>query len=457
MVIIYFMGKERLILDLQSKVQRLEDEKKMLLAEIKSLRLRLKSHEVRKTSHNSSNPPSHDFAKNIRKKSLRNKSGLPSGGQPGHLGRTLERKENPDKVESQCPSHCERCGKSLQGQKPLCATSYQVVDIPKEAAFWTEYRSVKVRCGCGCVNSKSLGHKGVIYGPRVKALISYLSIRQYLSHARISEFLNETYSLRISEGTIANILNEQGKLVAPWYEYIRKVVTQSNVVGSDETGFRVNGKLHWVWTWQSPEATYLSISKSRGKAAVEENYCFGFPNSTLVHDRWAAQINTPGKEHQLCVAHLIRELRYLKEVSPENNWINPLKTLFEETISLEKSIGDDYFARLQMMNEAKARFTSLMQAPAYGKKAENLKRSLIKHQDKLWHYIEQKAVPATNNSSEQALRNVKIKQKISTSMRTLCGAEIFCKLRSIAETCRKQGKSFFKALLQISEPSYSTG
>ena len=110
-----------------------------------------------------------------------------------------------------------------------------------------------------------------------------------------------------------------------------------------------------------------------------------------------------------------------------------------------------------MMNDAKLNFASLMKQNAYGKPAKNLKKSLIKHQDKLWHYIEQKSVPATNNSSEQALRNVKVKQKISTCMRTLRGAQIFCKLRSIAETCRKQGKSFFRSLLQISEPCYSTG
>ena len=168
-------------------------------------------------------------------------------------------------------------------------------------------------------------------------------------------------------------------------------------------------------------------------------------------------MNTPSKEHQLCLAHLIRELRYLGQISPENSWLEPLKALFEETISLEKSLGDDYLSRLQMMNDAKLNFASLMKQNAYGKPAKNLKKSLIKHQDKLWHYIEQKSVPATNNSSEQALRNVKVKQKISTCMRTLRGAQIFCKLRSIAETCRKQGKSFFRSLLQISEPCYSTG
>ena len=451
------MVEKAIIVDLRSKIQQLEEENELLLAEVTSLQLQLKSYQTRKTSHNSSKPPSHDFDKAIRNRSLRGKSNLPSGGQRGHPGKTLERNSNPDKLVVKAPSHCCGCGKSLHGQEPMATSAYQVVDIPSSPAFWTEYRSVKVVCRCGCVNSEPLGHKGVIYGPKIKALVSYLSIRQYLSYARICEFLNETYSLNISEGSIANILEEQGEIATPLYEHIRQTVNQSDVVGSDETGFRVNGKLHWVWTWQSTQATYLSISKSRGKAAVDENYRSGFPQSVLVHDRWASQINTPSKEHQLCLAHLIRELRYLGQILPENTWVKPLKALFEETISLEKSLGDDYLSRLQMMNDAKSSFASLMKQDAYGKMAKNLKRSLIKHQDKLWHYIEEKSVPATNNSSEQALRNVKVKQKISTSMRTLRGAQIFCKLRSVAETCRKQGTSFFRSLLQIHEPGYSTG
>ena len=109
------MVKEAIIVDLRLKIQRLEEEKKLLLAEVTSLQLQLKSYQTRKTSHNSSKPPSHDFDKAIRNKSLRGKSNFPSGGQHGHAGRTLERNSNPEKLVIKSPSHCCRCGKSLQG------------------------------------------------------------------------------------------------------------------------------------------------------------------------------------------------------------------------------------------------------------------------------------------------------------------------------------------------------
>ena len=139
------MVKDAIIVDLHSKIQRLEEENKLLLAEVTSLQLQLKSYQTRKTSHNSSKPPSHDFDKAIRNKSLRGKSNLPSGGQRGHIGKTLERNSNPDKLVIKAPSHCCGCGKSLQGQEPMATSSYQVVDIPS-ALVRSQYFGHRLWC-----------------------------------------------------------------------------------------------------------------------------------------------------------------------------------------------------------------------------------------------------------------------------------------------------------------------
>ena len=168
-----------------------------------------------------------------------------------------------------------------------------------------------------------------------------------------------------------------------------------------------------------------------------------------MHDRLAAQINTEAGDYQFCMAHILRELKYIQEIAPENNWSRKLESLLEETIHLEKELGHDFSERRLMKLDAETALEKLLESPAHGEVAERLKKSLIKHRDKLWHYIENPEVPATNNASERALRNVKVNQKVSTSMRTLSGAEIFCKLRSIADTYKKQGTSFFKVLSQF--------
>jgi transposase len=55
-------------------------------------------------------------------------------------------------------------------------------------------------------------------------------------------------------------------------------------------------------------------------------------------------------------------------------------------------------------------------------------------------------VPFTNNLAEQDLRMMKVKMKISGCFRTLEGARIFVRLRSIVATARKQGANILQTL-----------
>jgi transposase len=55
-------------------------------------------------------------------------------------------------------------------------------------------------------------------------------------------------------------------------------------------------------------------------------------------------------------------------------------------------------------------------------------------------------VPFTNNDAEQALRMMKVRMKISGCFRTLAGAGVFAKLRSLISTARKQNLGILHAL-----------
>jgi transposase len=60
-------------------------------------------------------------------------------------------------------------------------------------------------------------------------------------------------------------------------------------------------------------------------------------------------------------------------------------------------------------------------------------------------------VPFTNNGSEQDVRPLKIRLKSAGCLRTMAGAEAFCRLRSYLSTARKQGQPAFAVLRQLHE------
>ena len=95
-----------------------------------------------------------------------------------------------------------------------------------------------------------------------------------------------TFDLEMIQGLYAQI----AKKVDPIYEIIRQRVQGSKVVGTDETGARVNGERHWFWTWQTPKYTFIAHSDNRGSDTVRSFFPSGFPKSTLVHDAWKPQI-----------------------------------------------------------------------------------------------------------------------------------------------------------------------
>ncbi|MGK0383975.1 MAG: hypothetical protein ACJAVL_000711 [Bacteroidia bacterium] len=49
-----------------------------------------------------------------------------------------------------------------------------------------------------------------------------------------------------------HLLKRIAKKATPVHELIKEKLQNSPFAGSDETGCKVNGKLHWFWTWQSP-------------------------------------------------------------------------------------------------------------------------------------------------------------------------------------------------------------
>ena len=402
-----------------------------------------------KNSSNSSIPPTQESiaARELRRtKSLRKPSGKPSGGQPGHRGSTLQSVSTPDRIIKHEPAYCKCCGRSLDGVQYRKIRKTQVIDI-KFVVETSEEQYYEKVCACGCVNNCNAPNCRIKYGDNIRALVTYLNVVQCIPFKRIAELVSDLSGQKISEGTVQNILRENSGKANAAYEEIRKKLEHAPVVGADETGASVGKELHWNWIFQNDVLTYVFQMKSRGMEAIDTKFPNGLPSSTLVTDRHHSYFKMKVKEHQVCLAHLLRNAEYLNELDTKQDWSRRFLRLIRHSMDIRREScitpRKIKILKTKMRNLLGESLTHL------DDEFERFKRGILKVKDYLFTFLTNPHVPYDNNASERGVRKIKIKQKISGGFRTDDGADDFAKLHSIAETAMKNGNSKFNAILAV--------
>lgn len=410
----------------------------------------------KKDSRNSSVPPSKDENRLRKTTSLRQPSGKRPGGQSGHEGSTLKMTSHPDVVVDHRHLFCNCCGLALDAGDAQLAGRRQVIDVPPIKPIYTEHRQYRSICPCG---HRNLGrfpsgvNAPVSYGSHVEALIAYLHTRQYVPFARASEFFASVYNMPISQGTVCAILERFSLKAEPAYQLVKQAVKESKVIGADETGMNENGRLGWFWAWQSKVATFISYSATRGAAAIKADFPDGFPDAVLVHDCWRSHLNTPAMGHQLCVAHLLRELLFFEQ-KYRSAWSSDFKEMLYLALELKKTIlHDAYSGTLEERAALEAKLWRLLEEeiPEGHVEVDTFQKRMIRYRQHLFTFLYHAEVPPDNNASERAVRNIKVKQKVSGLFKSGKGAQTYATIRSITDTCIKNGQSTLGAFLTIAK------
>ncbi len=442
------------IAELEAKVIHLELINLELMRKIEELMEKIEELTHSKNSRNSSVAPSKDENRVLKNQSLRGKSDKKVGGQKGHEGTTLRMIENPDITIIHEPNFCKICGNNLESVKSEFVSKRQIVDIPPIKPEFTEHQIFKKVCTCGFCNVSEYPagvSNSISYGSNIQATIAYLHTRQYLPIARMSEFFSDFCNLSISQGTIYNLLNKFAQKATPAYELIAQKLETQKVVGSDETGIKINGKKGWFWTWQNKWLTFITYSPNRGFDSIQNNFENGFKQSILVHDCWASHFKTECKTHQICTAHLLRELVYFEE-KHESNWATNFKRLLYEALQIKKELKlDDYSKKIKSRDDIFEKLSYLLEqtVPKKQKELFAFHKRMTKYKDYIFNFLHFYEVPPDNNGSERAIRNVKVKQKISGHFKTENGAQIFAIIRSVTDTCIKNGQNILEAFKTI--------
>ncbi len=337
-------------------------------------------------------------------------------------------------------SHCGSCGADLSEVEGTIGLRAQEVDIPPIRPITTEYQQIIKVCSCGHGNCPALPIEAeVTIGPQMSALITYLNVEHSLPYARLAQITADVLGFAMSQGTVANKLGHMLRQAKQIIQPIKAHVIAAAWTGSDETGTHVGGKTFWQWVWQSPLASYYVVDKRRGYEVVKEHFTESY-QGVLIHDCWSAQNNTPAGAHQLCHAHLVRNLQYAidKERSVFAYRVQRLllksqrarDAIWQERVTAE--------SRQAVIGAYQEQLEKVLAMTLTKPEERRLQKRLIKHKDSIFTFMSYPDVPPDNNSSERAIKAAKLKDKVSGGFRSEPGASRFAQLLSLTQTLRKQ-------------------
>jgi transposase len=436
--------------ELETQVAQQQAQMAELAQQVGELQARLA--EPAKTSTNSSVPSSQGPKPNRRKGPPGKKRGPPVG----HVGRGRERQE-PDVIIDCRPTACAACGADLRGVEGDRVGTSQVVELPP-------VEPVVVEAHCYAVDCPDCGHRTVadypegleperVFGGQIEALVSYLHQVHHLSYVRLQEVLRDVFGLEISLGALVNSIQRVAQQLEQSAEEIRETLRGSTVIGSDETGARVDGRNEWQWVFTTEQVSYHVIVPSRASSVIDEVLGEEAAPEVWVSDLWSAQLKNPAQQQQLCLAHQIRDLQYVIDAD-RCAWAYQLQELFRRAMRLAKQrehLSEEHYQ--QQVAALEAACDALLAQVVASEKGRALQRRYLKHRPELFVFLYRADVPPDNNASERALRNSVVHRKVSGGFRSEWGAAAYATVTTVIETAKKQGQRVWAALRAHLAPS----
>jgi len=443
------LSKEELIENhilLEKRIQTLEKQ----VSDLRDLLLK-QLPKPSKTSANSSVPPSRDEKPNREAKPAKKR-----GPKVGHEGTSRLRIEPDETVECRV-TICGCCGADLSQHPQHEAARRQVIDLPPIQPIVRDI----VRYGCYCPTCETYQRAQTapehesngMFGRNVEQLVLYLHYAHPLSYQRVQGILAAQYNLSLGIGTLVNIVQRAQARLASVAESIRQQIQQAEVIGSDETGARVDGISQWQWVFQTPDLAYFTIVDSRASEVISTVLDDAVPQ-VWVSDLLSSQLCHPAQAYQVCLAHQVRDLQYVMDAH-DCSWASDLQTLFYEVMTLTRQRDRHDFD--QKVTDLHDRLDRLLETYPKSADSQRLWRRYRKHRDALLLCLARDDVPPTNNASEQALRNSVIYRKVIGGFRTDWGAQVYADVLSIIETARRRGQNIAQTLVAIfaSQPAFS--
>jgi transposase len=413
-----------------------------------------------KNSSTSSKPPSSDLVKPAKTPST---DGTPKrlGAQPGHKKHT--RQDFPPEQVTAAFEHllsgCPDCGGALRQQ--LFARVVQQVDLQPPVLTVQQHTCPSLWCDhCGRSYQAPLPEpirQGGLVGPRLTALIGYLKGVCHASFSTVRKFLKEVVGVTISRGQLAKVLTKVTRALEGPYRALLDALPHESLLNVDETSHPENGQRLWTWCFRADLYTVFKVSPSRGADVLLEVLGREF-DGVLGCDCFSAYrrfMREVGIEVQFCLAHLIRDVKYLTTLpdAATRAYGERLREALRELfVAIHASAGLSAESRrgwLLPRREA-VLFAGTRDVPPT-EAALAMQKRLTKYGEKFFTFITTPGMEPTNNVAEQAIRFVVIDRHITQGTRGEKGRAWCERIWTVIASCAQQSLGVWGVLEETVE------
>ena len=439
--------------------------------------LEVKVAKLSKNSSNSSKRPSSDDITKPKSNKKKKKGKRKIGGQPGH-----ERHERPlfaekeiDKFHPYILTTCPDChGEvSVMDGKPRIIQQVELIEVP---LIREEHRSYPVWCTkCGKIHYMPFPpevYKEGLFKERITSLVAYMKNVCHASFSTIRKYIRDVLGEKVSRGYLRKVIEKVSlSLEAPYNELLDRLPLET-IVNVDETGHKENKAKFWTWVFKAEMYVLFKIDKSRGSKVLIDVLGKEF-NGVLGCDYFSAYrkyMKDFNVTMQFCIAHLIRDIRFLTTLPDEETkaygerLLDEVRNMFKVIHERDNMIPEDFTNTLE---KAKKRIitAALQDVPSRlnkdGKEekreAKNMANRFRKHGKAYFEFITTPGINPTNNVAEQAIRFIVIDRHVTQGTRSIKGRKSCERLWTVIATCALQGRSAFNFILQAVKAYFKNG
>lgn len=442
--------------ELLAENARLRERIEVLEATVAELKAQLAA--LRKDSSTSSKPPSSDIVKPPKPPLPKGAAKRKRGGQPGHPRheRPLFAPDMVDSVHEYRLDLCPDCSHPVDPseREPRIVQQVEIVDKPFRVE---EHRAFAGICPkCRKIHYAPLPEaieKGGLLGPRLTAQVAYLKGAGHMSYSTIRQYLRDVIGLQVSRGFLAKVMGKVTDALKDPYNGLLDMLPGEAVLNVDETGHKENGQRFYTWCFRAQRYTLFRIDPSRSSEVLFDLLGREFAG-VLGCDFFSAYrkfMKECDLRVQFCLAHLIRELKFLTTLPNKptaafgNRLLDEVRALFA-IIHRRGKMGKNAFVKALCEQRRVIIDTAIRGAPDT-RYARCIAARFENYGDAYFQFITTPGLEPTNNLAEQAIRFVVIDRHITQGTRGERGRQWCERIWTVMATCAIQGRSAYEYLV----------